>query len=194
MDFTNISSKNIELAVKFLYNDRLPRLFVSHDLRVIWENRSAIELISSINQINISDGNLILSNKQDQNSLISLLNNSDLEKKIPMLPIPVQDGHLLISIDPMDFSSPAPIYSLSLISTEFSQATTYPHLEEIFGLTAAEYRTLARMLDGATADMLAERGGVSVETVRTHIRRIYTKLGVSSREGLFSRIRPYLIS
>jgi DNA-binding CsgD family transcriptional regulator len=29
--------------------------------------------------------------------------------------------------------------------------------------------------------------------VRTHVRRIYTKLGVNNREQLFSRISPFRI-
>jgi DNA-binding CsgD family transcriptional regulator len=63
-------------------------------------------------------------------------------------------------------------------------------LDKVFRLTASEHRILMLMLDGLTAEELSQRLGSSLDTVRTHIRNIYGKLKVTSREGLFSRLRP----
>jgi DNA-binding CsgD family transcriptional regulator len=46
-------------------------------------------------------------------------------------------------------------------------------------------------MDGAGADAIARDVGVGIETVRTHIRRIYNKLGIGSREELFARLSPF---
>ena len=40
---------------------------------------------------------------------------------------------------------------------------------------------------------MAQRLHTSVKTVRTHIRHVYSKLGVSSREELFHKLTPYMI-
>ncbi|GAD59584.1 hypothetical protein MBEBAB_1834 [Brevundimonas abyssalis TAR-001] len=40
---------------------------------------------------------------------------------------------------------------------------------------------------------MAEALNLSIETVRTHIRRVYHKLGISSREELFAMIASYRI-
>jgi DNA-binding CsgD family transcriptional regulator len=69
----------------------------------------------------------------------------------------------------------------------------YADLEKVFQLTAAEHRVLLKLLDGQTADEIAELLRVSIETTRSHIRQIYLKLSVTSREGMFSRLRPYRI-
>jgi DNA-binding CsgD family transcriptional regulator len=45
-----------------------------------------------------------------------------------------------------------------------------------------------------TAAEIASRTHLSVGTVRTHIRRIYLKVGVKSREGLLGRFAPYSLS
>ena len=42
------------------------------------------------------------------------------------------------------------------------------------------------LLDGMTVDQTAGQLSVSVQTARTHVRRIYAKLGVSNREQLFA--------
>lgn len=63
--------------------------------------------------------------------------------------------------------------------------------ESIFGLTASENRIVLALLRGSTADMIAGASGVSVTTVRTHVRKIYQKLGVGSREQLLHRLNQY---
>ena len=49
-------------------------------------------------------------------------------------------------------------------------------------LTPAELRLLPYLQTHLTADMIAERLFISVHTVKTEIKAIYRKLGVSSRD------------
>ncbi|HST91234.1 MAG TPA: LuxR C-terminal-related transcriptional regulator [Brevundimonas sp.] len=46
---------------------------------------------------------------------------------------------------------------------------------------------------GQKAEAIAAQGNQSLETVRTHIRRIYGKTQVGSREALFSCLRRFLV-
>lgn len=46
-------------------------------------------------------------------------------------------------------------------------------------------------MEGACVDGIALSLEIGVETVRTHIRRMYNKLSISSREALFARLSPY---
>ena len=51
---------------------------------------------------------------------------------------------------------------------------------------------MARYLfEGQTATELAVTMGITVETARTYIRRIYLKTGASSREKLHSVLTPF---
>ena len=54
-------------------------------------------------------------------------------------------------------------------------------LEPFKRLTVRECEVLHELMDGAPAETIAERGYVSLTTVRTHIRGILQKLGVSSQ-------------
>jgi DNA-binding CsgD family transcriptional regulator len=66
-------------------------------------------------------------------------------------------------------------------------------LRSAFGFTHTEGRVAYHLLCGCTAEETAQELGVSLETVRTHIKRAYAKLGVSSREGFFHRLAPFVI-
>ncbi|MBX9460703.1 MAG: helix-turn-helix transcriptional regulator [Brevundimonas sp.] len=69
-------------------------------------------------------------------------------------------------------------------------APLWPDLGRIFGLTPAEAAIVHGLVSGSGAGELAVDHGVALETVRTHIRRAYHKLGVSSREQLYAAVSP----
>lgn len=74
-----------------------------------------------------------------------------------------------------------------------SPPTSLPDVGALFGLTPSETRILEGIVDGRRADDLAESLGVSIETVRTHIRRFYNKLGVNSREQMIAKVSAYRV-
>ncbi|WP_395652288.1 helix-turn-helix transcriptional regulator [Brevundimonas sp.] len=56
----------------------------------------------------------------------------------------------------------------------------------MFGYTTTEERVAAAMMAGQSPLAIAEQMAVEIATVRTHIRRLYEKSGVSSQLGLTS--------
>ena len=46
-------------------------------------------------------------------------------------------------------------------------------------------------MSGMNAEQISSSLEISLETVRTHIRRIYSKTGVRSREALFAQLQPF---
>jgi DNA-binding CsgD family transcriptional regulator len=62
----------------------------------------------------------------------------------------------------------------------------------LFGLTAAEGLVAAQLVGGAGPQAIAERTGVSVGTVRTHIRRIFEKARVRSQLELVAALTSRL--
>ena len=65
-------------------------------------------------------------------------------------------------------------------------------LSEPFGMTQGEQRIVERLLRGCSSQEIADAMGKSVLTVRTHIKRAYAKLSVTTREQLFARLLPFL--
>lgn len=54
-------------------------------------------------------------------------------------------------------------------------------------LTAKERQVVAAMVDGLSYKMIADRLGISLETVRQHIKNIYRKLHVNSKGEVIAR-------
>lgn len=63
-------------------------------------------------------------------------------------------------------------------------------LKRLWDLSSGEIRILGLTFQGLTVQEVAEAAEISIETVRTHIRHIYSKVGVNSREGLFAALGP----
>ena len=59
------------------------------------------------------------------------------------------------------------------------------------GLTRAEARVLSVLLLGASNREIAQRLCVSIDTVKTHVQRIFRKLGVASRAQALATIRDF---
>lgn len=57
-------------------------------------------------------------------------------------------------------------------------------LGDCYRLTKREREVLALLAEGRTATYIAQRQYVSVNTVRTHVKRIYVKMDVTSRQEL----------
>lgn len=59
-------------------------------------------------------------------------------------------------------------------------------LAEACHLTRAEVRIIAALMAGQDTATAARGLGISLHTLRTHVRHAYRKLGVTTREGLFA--------
>jgi DNA-binding CsgD family transcriptional regulator len=57
-----------------------------------------------------------------------------------------------------------------------------------YGLTKVEKKIAGQLIRGRTAAEIAIENGSALLTVRTHIKRIYSKMGVNCREKMFAQI------
>lgn len=64
----------------------------------------------------------------------------------------------------------------------------------VFGLTGAEFKISLRLLDGLKIETVAEELGITVGTARIHVRNLYGKLEVSSREAMFRLLAPFRVA
>lgn len=72
-----------------------------------------------------------------------------------------------------------------------SRDSVLQHIESTFGLTERECEVLGYVAAGHNSPYIAERLFISEYTVRTHMRNIYRKTGVESKEGLVRFIESY---
>ena len=73
---------------------------------------------------------------------------------------------------------------LICVSLPEEQSSRFASLRERFGLTTAECKVAAESAEGCAPTEIATRLGLSVQTVRSHLKRIFLKAGVHSQAGL----------
>jgi DNA-binding CsgD family transcriptional regulator len=61
-------------------------------------------------------------------------------------------------------------------------------LRALYGLTRAESAVVAELVEGRSAEAIAARGGIGIETVRTHIKRSMAKMGVGRQAELVAQV------
>jgi DNA-binding CsgD family transcriptional regulator len=81
-----------------------------------------------------------------------------------------------------------PTMSILVVDAESRPEPDVPILCELFSLTAAEARVAGNLALGLSIKEIAASLGISVETVRTHIKRTFAKTGTERQGELISLI------
>ena len=68
-----------------------------------------------------------------------------------------------------------------------------PDLGRLYGLTRTEQQVTRMMVQGQSVTEISDRLHKSVLTVRTHVKRVYSKLGVGTNEQLFSTVMKLMV-
>lgn len=167
---------------------RSPEMLVSAELELLWSNAAALALMSRRGPVRVSDSRLILSQRREEDSLRTFL--TGLDEGTGVWALKSEDGWLVKA----ETIAPPNVPTAWLLTWQaMAQVDRYlwsdvgAHLR----LTPSETRILLNLLQGFTVDETAAQLAVSVQTARTHVRRIYAKLGVSNREQLLAIALPY---
>lgn len=169
-----------------------PIALLSRDQHLLWANDAAMALFTAGEHLVIKDGVLTSIDKVQAPRIRAFFEQLT----------HVSDGRICKSAEGVSLILRAHILTLkdgssaialSMFSTEPGGRFIWTDFGEAFKLTRSEVEVAKRILDGAIADEVAEDLNVSVETVRSHIRSLYGKLSINSRERLFAVISPYRI-
>jgi len=167
---------------------RTPEMLVSAELDMLWANAAALAFTARRGQITRGDGRLILSPRRHEDSLRAFL--ADLGEGSGLWVLKA-DESWLVRVEPIAPPNAAPAWMLTWQAMEGENRYLWADLGSHLNLTPSETRILRSLLDGSPVDETAEQLSISVQTARTHVRRIYAKLGVSNREQLFAVALPY---
>lgn len=178
------------MVLSWLDQDACPRLLVSEKFDIHWRNRAADGLLSE--QIGLEGRGDVLSatDGSSQTKLKALLQEARHGPASICIDQVEHDGWLVLRCIGIE-SGAGLVYCLAISRAGDGGAWSFDHLDECFELTRAEHRVLQDLLAGYEAETLSARNGVSIETTRSHIKSIYAKVGVKTREALFARLRGF---
>ncbi len=91
---------------------------------------------------------------------------------------------LAVSLDGLDLAEGGAAIALFLSDADHASETPASVLLRLYGLTAAEARVAGEVLRGSGIDEAAIRLGLKRETVRTHLKHIFAKVGTTRQADL----------
>lgn len=179
------------VALDWLVRDARPRMMLDAALRVRWCNAQATRELDRNTGISIRDGMLCFAKHAAQRDFQEFL--AGLDEEMRTIAVPCREGGTLLfrgrGLDEVG----GRVACVEFTRDHPGFVARYYDIDRVFGLTPAEDRVVQSLLAGRTVGGIASDLGVAVGTVRTHVRRIYSKTAVRSREELLSRLRPYCV-
>jgi len=185
---TNRANELERAALGWLQRDSGARAMVDDGLMLLWSNAAAHAIFTARRDIEVRQGFLAPIDRGQQDGLYDFIEAATDKLSTWCVERASRDGCLLLRARRV-----GRVIGLCLVEAGEDFRPTYHDLDKAFGLTISENRVLLDLLGGNEAEALAKMHGVSVETTRTHIRNIYSKLGVTSRERLFFKVQPFRI-
>lgn len=168
-----------------------PRLIVDRRLRLIWANAEARRIIDKGEDLVDLDGQLRLWDLGATETLANHLQRMTVARSCLYLPSKLIDRHLVVRISALEDPGTGPGFGLEIRRTDREPLPDRAAMAKLFGLTRAETRVLDGLAAGKSVDEIAAEADVSIETVRCHVKSIYTKLRVRNRESLFRQLLAY---
>jgi len=185
-----VAAANEDWAELWLRFEPTARLVVDWSLSVLWSNAAADALLRANKLLRIRERLLVSPDRQVTNQIQSIIWNTKVERPTSTVVGRPDDGALLIT--GMSLNGPASAgVGLIVREIEVDQSVELPDLEPVFGLTAAEQAIVGLLLAGLSSGEIAAKQDKSILTVRTHVKRAYAKLGISSKEQLFAKLVRY---
>ena len=163
-------------------------MMVGPELNVLWSNAAALALTARRGPLSLNDNRLILPQRRQEDSLRAFLISLGQGSGIWVLEA---DEPWLVRAETIAPADAPPAWLLTWQAMDHADRYLWADIESHLKLTRSETRILRYLLAGQSVEQTAAQLVISVQTARTHVRRIYAKLGVGNREQLFALVLPY---
>lgn len=168
---------------KWLDDESKARMLISSDFTVHWMSTKA-EALAEAALIRIHDGHLA----PRSSILASLVQNCTTETSSCAI---VLDCRQMAWVVWAKRLSDPPQSLIGLIFNPPRLSSRFDALVETNTLTPTEGRVVEMLLNGLETGRIAQALHISSETLKTHIKHIYSKLGVKSRGDLFAQAASF---
>ncbi|MEG1453410.1 helix-turn-helix transcriptional regulator [Brevundimonas sp.] len=164
---------------KWLDNESKARMLVSSDMVVRWMSEKAEKLVEA-GIIRIREGHLVPRSMMVTN----LLHNCTTETYNCAISMDCQQRAWVVWARRL---CEPPVSLIGVIFNPPRLSSRFEALVDTHTLTPTEGRVVEMLLNGFETGRIAQNLNISSQTLKTHIKHIYSKLGVKSRGDLFAQ-------
>jgi DNA-binding CsgD family transcriptional regulator len=177
-----------DTIARWMESDGEARMIVGDDLRLRWVSAAAERILSDRDSVLYCNGRLRPRSPKVDHELRSFVSEATETGATHCLTDSRTGKHIVLTTTRLN-----DMVAITFHLSEQTAPLKLVDLHQAFGLTDAEHAVAEHLMNGHTAEETASRLGVGLETIRTHIKRAYAKLDVSSREAFFKRLRSFVV-
>jgi ATP/maltotriose-dependent transcriptional regulator MalT len=177
------------LVTAWLDRATVPLAIVDRNLDLVWANRAAHQDLEEGIVLELRDDRLRCRSRNHHAVLAQLV--IEAAEAVSTAFIKGETEPLLLRAVRIGDDEDAGAVGLRWHRLSQRRPARFTDLDVAFGLTPTEHKILLNLCEGSSATKVAEDLNVSMETVRSHIRGIYIKLNVCSREEMFACVQPF---
>ncbi|GGL33906.1 hypothetical protein ASD89_00515 [Caulobacter sp. Root656] len=178
--------RDFEIIRFCLDEDEVARIVVDPQGLLLWRSRAAaILLLHGDCPLVDRAGKLGGVDRRTQQFLNERLDEAFAGEEICQFIETDQERRFLLRMRPVDEDGERAVV---ITLKDFEAPVHIPRLERLFGLSAMEARILQLIIEGASAERIADSKAISILTVRTHIKHIHSKMDVRSKEEILAMI------
>ncbi len=165
--------------------ERTARCILAADGRILLANAAAHELLEARSGVGVRDGRIRTPDARAQRRLADALASPRRQRRAQVF-IAERRGRggkpVVCALEPIGDTA---LWSLALWRPrDEGRPQAIAALAEHYHLTPSQSKVAALLIAGCSVQEIAGRQGVSIETIRTHLRAIYAKMGVGSQAAV----------
>jgi DNA-binding CsgD family transcriptional regulator len=177
------------LLTRWTFAAPYPLALLQKSGRVVWCNAAAMRLLQGTSPMVLRNGLLTTRRTTTTTSFRAWLKELTPEPAFHVVQGDAAQGNVVMQA--MTVSGAAD----EVVGCRLRPAgarTEIADLAVALGVTPAQSGIVRRMILGSSLEQISEATGLSITTVRTHLRNIYARLNISSRDELFRLCLPYV--
>lgn len=173
-----------DTLVEALHLLRQPVLIVDRRAALVFANRMAEQILARGDGLRLSADRVVPAHRADQPAFTALLKSSqDIKVERRMLSLRRPGGRRPLRVEAVPLAVGSDRIAL-LVMPAIERTASKGDLMQRFDVTAAEARLWSGLVAGKTLGQIAERGQVSVNTLRVQLAALFRKLGIHRQADL----------
>jgi DNA-binding CsgD family transcriptional regulator len=178
----------------FLFGESVAKVVTDEKGRILWSSPGAEAVTADNSCVTIENGELSGRTRYSDSILREVVSAIDkVDHPVDQLiAAAIEDGPQLFVRAQAVPSNGFRLKSFTIRRLD-RDVSHIPDLHRLYGLTRTEQQIVKQMIQGQSVSEIAAEIHKSVLTVRTHVKRIYSKLHVGSKEQLFSTLMKLMV-
>ncbi len=166
------------------------KILVDGSARVLHIDQESQEVVAIHPALKISNGVLTATILKDVTRLKEVIKNAakDIDDGTARLPVPVTFGEASRDDTSLCWVAILDMKIVVLLDDVRSINNTIETAGRIYGLTTMQMRVAEEIANGEELAAIANRLNVSTNTVRTHVKRMFERVGVKNQKALLKKL------